>query len=128
ASFGLLDQNALSLFNGMMVSDAYSNFFNIVFLGAAFITSLASLRYLDHEKLQHPEYYILLLFSSLGMMLMASSLDLIVIFIALELMSLAVYVLVGFRRTDRRSNEAAMKYFILGSAASAVLLYGTALL
>ncbi|CAM6054719.1 unnamed protein product [Sphagnum tenellum] len=62
------------------------------------------------------------------MMLMASSLDLIVLFIALELMSLAVYILVGFRRADRRSNEAAMKYFILGSAASAVLLYGSALL
>ena len=67
-------------------------------------------------------------FSALGMMLMASALDLIVIFIALELMSLAVYTLVGFRRADRRSNEAAMKYFILGSAASAVLLYGSALL
>ena len=118
----------MSLFSGMMVSDAYGHFFGIVFLASAGLTALCSLRYLDDEKLQHPEYYVLLLFSALGMMLMASSLDLIVLFIALELMSLVVYILVGFRRTDRRSNEAAVKYFILGSAASAVLLYGAALL
>jgi NADH-quinone oxidoreductase subunit N len=127
-SCGIMGHASESLFNGMMVSDAYSNFFNIVFLGSAFFTTLASFRYLDKEKLQHPEYYVLVLFSVLGMMLMSSSLDLIVTFIALELMSLAVYVLVGFRRADRRSNEAGMKYFILGSAASAVLLYGAALL
>jgi NADH-quinone oxidoreductase subunit N len=84
-------------------------------------------KYLYREKLHNPEYYILVLFSTCGMMLMASATDLISIFIALELMSLAVYVLVGFRRNDRKSNEAAMKYFILGSAASAILLYGSAL-
>jgi NADH-quinone oxidoreductase subunit N len=128
ASIEQMNGASQTLFNGMMVSDAYSNFFNVVFLAAAGLTALASFRYLDREKLQLSEYYILLLFSALGMMLMASSLDLIVLFIGLELMSLAVYVLVGFRRADRRSNEAAMKYFILGSAASAVLLYGTALL
>lgn len=116
------------LFGGMMVSDGFANFFNVLFLASAALTTLASFRYLDREKLQHPEYYVLVLFSALGMMLMVSSLDLIVTFIALELMSLAVYILVGFRRADRRSNEAAMKYFILGSAASALLLYGTALL
>lgn len=127
-SLELIHQSSLTLFNGMMVSDIYSNFFNVVFLVAAAATMMSSIRYLDREKLQHPEYYVLILFSALGMMLMASSLDLIVIFIALELMSLAIYVLVGFRRADRRSNEAAMKYFILGSAASAVLLYGAALL
>lgn len=119
---------AQTLFNGMMASDPYANFFNIVFLASAGFTALASFRYLDREKLQYPEYYVLVLFSALGMMLMTSALDLIVVFIALELMSLSVYALVGFRRTDRRSNEASMKYFILGSAASAILLYGTALL
>jgi NADH-quinone oxidoreductase subunit N len=124
----LLHGERLSLFNDMMVSDSYSCFFNILFLASAGITALASFRYLDREKLQHPEYYVLVLFSALGMMLMASALDLIVLFVALELMSLAVYVLVGFRRADRRCNEASMKYFILGSAASAVLLYGAALL
>lgn len=116
------------LFGGMMVSDGYANFFNVLFLASAALTSLASFRYLDREKLQHPEYYVLILFSALGMMLMVSSLDLIVTFVALELMSLCIYILVGFRRADRRSNEAAMKYFILGSAASAILLYGTAML
>lgn len=127
-SFGLLDHSSSVLFNGMMISDPFSNFFNILFLASALVTVLASFRYLDKELLQHPEYYVLVVFAALGMMLMASSLDLIVLFIALELMSLAVYILVGFRRADRRSNEAAMKYFILGSTASAVLLYGAALL
>lgn len=117
-----------SLFGGMMVVDGLSGFFNVVFLLSALLTALASFRYLDREGLQHPEYYVLLLFSALGMMLMVSSLDLVVLFIALELMSLSVYALVGFRRADRKSNEAAMKYFILGSAASAVLLYGAAIL
>ena len=117
-----------TLFNGMMATDTYSNFFNLLFLIAALITVFSSLRYLDQESLHHPEYYILILFAALGMMLLASSLDLIVLFIALEIMSLAIYVLVGFRRNDRRCNEAAMKYFILGAAASGVLLYGTALL
>lgn len=128
ASAALIHDPSVSLFGGMMVSDIYSNLFNILFLASAALTILASFRYLDQEKLQHPEYYVLVLFSALGMMFMVSALDLIVIFISLELMSLAVYALVGFRRTDRRSNEGAMKYFILGSAASAVLLYGTALL
>ncbi len=122
------DGTSHTLFNGMMVADAYSQFFNVIFLGAALFTIFSSFRYLDDEKLQHPEYYVLVMFAALGMMLMASALDLIVIFIALELMSLSVYILVGFRRNDRKSNEAAMKYFILGSAASAVLLYGSALI
>jgi NADH-quinone oxidoreductase subunit N len=128
ASAGLLHNEPLSLFNGMMISDNYSNFFNIIFLASAGFTVLASFRYLDREQLQFPEYYLLVLFSAIGMMLMASATDLIVVFIALEIMSLSIYTLVGFRRADRRSNEAAMKYFILGSAASAILLYGTALL
>jgi NADH-quinone oxidoreductase subunit N len=118
----------LTLFNGMMISDPFSNIFNVLFLVSAAATCLLSIKYLDQENLQHPEYYILILFSSLGMMLMASALDLLVLFISLEIMSLAVYALVGFRRSDRRSNEAAIKYFILGSAASAILLYGVALI
>ncbi|OFZ20079.1 MAG: hypothetical protein A2X94_09205 [Bdellovibrionales bacterium GWB1_55_8] len=125
---GLLGKEPVALFNGMMVSDNYTHFFSLIFLISGVVTVFASIRYLDNEAMQHPEYYLLVLFSALGMMLMASSLNLIVIFIALELMSLAVYILVGYRRTDRRSNEAAVKYFVLGSGASAVLLYGAALL
>ncbi len=127
-SFRLVPEAPLTLFNAMMISDGYSHLFNIVFMASAFFTVMASFRYLDREKLQYPEYYLLILFAVLGMMLMVSAQDLIVVFIALELMSLAVYTLVGFRRADRRSNEAALKYFILGSAASAVFLYGSALL
>ena len=128
SSLELMEGTNLNLFNGMMVSDSYSHLFNLVFLGSALFTIFASFRYLDDEKLQHPEYYVMVLFAALGMMLMASATDLIVIFVALELMSLCVYILVGFRRNDRKCNEAAMKYFILGSAASAVLLYGSALI
>ncbi len=116
------------LFNGMMVVDGFSAFFNVLFLASAGLSIFASMKYLDRENLQYPEYYVLVLFSTLGMMLMTASLDLISMFISLEIMSLAIYVLVGFRRNDRRSNEAAMKYFILGAAASAILLYGVALL
>ena len=125
SSLSTMGHEPLSLFNGMMVADRFSGFFNVIFMCSAGLTALASFRYLDREKLQLPEYYILLLFSALGMMLMTSAIDLIVIFIALEIMSLSVYTLVGFRRADRRSNEAGMKYFILGSAASAILLYGS---
>jgi NADH-quinone oxidoreductase subunit N len=120
--------DGVSLFGGMMVVDGFSAFFNILFLAAAGLTILVSVKYLDDQKLQYAEYYILTLFSAFGMMLMASAVDLVSIFIALEIMSLAVYVLVGFRRNDRRSNEAAMKYFILGAAASAILLYGAAMI
>lgn len=128
SSVCLFNTAPLFLFGRMMIFDDYSNFFNLIFLGSAALTLMASLQYLDREKMQHSEYYLLIIFAALGMMLMASALDLVVLFIALELMSLAIYVLVGFRRTDRKSNEAAMKYFILGSLASAVLLYGVALL
>jgi NADH-quinone oxidoreductase subunit N len=117
-----------TLFSGMLLSDGLAGYANVLFLSSAALVCLYSFRYLERQALALPEYYILLALSALGMMLMASSLNLIVIFIALELMSLAVYVLVGFRRNDRRSNEAGVKYYILGSAASAVLLYGAALL
>lgn len=116
------------LFNKMMVVDSYGAFFNFLFLASALVTVLVSLKYLDREGIQHPEYNILILFSLLGMMLMTASLDLVVMFISLEIMSLSVYTLVSFRRADRRCNEAAMKYFILGGAASAIFLYGAALL
>ena len=120
--------DTVSLFNGMMISDPFSNLFNLIFLLSALVTVLVSVSYLDKESLQMPEFYILILFSTLGMMFMVSSLDLIVLFIGLEIMSLSVYTLVGFRRADRRSTEASIKYFVLGGVASAVLLYGVALL
>ncbi len=124
----LMDSSEQLLFNRMMAVDRLTLVSIILFSVAAIVTTLVSMKYLDREGLQHPEYYILMLFSMVGMMNMVSALDLVVIFIALELMSISVYVLVGFRRADRRSNEAAVKYFVLGGAASAIFLYGTALL
>ena len=98
-----------------------------VFLGAAALTVLISFAYLEREQLLAPEYYVLLVFGTLGMMIMAAGADLMVIFLGLELMSVAVYVLAGFDRRRARSAEAALKYFLLGAFASGFLLYGIAL-
>lgn len=116
-----------NVFNQMLAADYFSNLFNVVFLVSTLFVLLSSFSYIKDSTLDHHEYFVLLLMSCLGMMLLASSLDLVVLFVALEIMSIAVYVLVGFKRTDIRSNEAALKYFILGSAASAIFLYGAAL-
>ncbi|MGH7530814.1 MAG: NADH-quinone oxidoreductase subunit N [Gemmatimonadales bacterium] len=97
------------------------------FLGAAALTVFISFRYLEREQLLAPEYYVLLVFATLGMMLMAGGADLIVLFLGLELMSVAVYVLAGIDRRRARSAEAALKYFLLGAFASGFLLYGIAL-
>jgi NADH-quinone oxidoreductase subunit N len=98
-----------------------------LFLGAAALTVLISFSYLEREQLLAPEYYLLLVFATIGMMLMAAGEDLMVIFLGLELMSVAVYVLAGFDRRSPRSAEAALKYFLLGAFASGFLLYGIAL-
>lgn len=128
AAITLMQEPPKMLFNQMLICDPFSNFFNTLFLLAAAVTIIISYKYLEKERLHYPEYYLLVLFSLLGMMLMVAAQDLIVFFIALETMSLSVYALVGFRRSDRRSNESSMKYFILGAAASAIFLYGVALL
>lgn len=124
----LFQQNSVLLFNGTMICDSYAYFFNVLFSITAFFTLFSSLKYLDQEKIQYPEFSVLVLFSVFGMMVMSASLDLIVFFVALELVSLSIYALVCFRRADRRSNEASLKYFILGSIVSAIFLYGVALL
>src|SRR5258705_2033076 len=99
-----------------------------LFLGCAALTVVISFKYLEREGLLAPEYYILLIFATLGMMLMSGGEDLMVIFLGLELMSVAVYVLAGFDRASPRSAEAALKYFLLGAFASGFLLYGIALI
>ena len=98
-----------------------------IFLGAGALTVAISFAYLEREQLLAPEYYVLLVFGVLGMMIMAAGSDLMVIFLGLELMSVAVYVLAGFDRRRARSAEAALKYFLLGAFASGFLLYGIAL-
>ena len=115
-------------FNGMYVSDGYSTFFKYIFIINIILTILISIKYLKIERVNFGEYYSLMLFATLGMMLMASAGDLIVLYLGLELMALSTYVLAGFIRYDVKSNEAAMKYFLLGAFASAFLLYGTAMI
>lgn len=116
------------LFGKMLVMDAFSTFFNMIFIVGAALASLLGARYLREHNADFGEYYALVLFSAAGMGLMVQSRDLIVLFINLEIMSMAIYVLSGFVRKNRRGAEAALKYFLMGSVASAVLLYGVALL
>ena len=94
---------------------------------AAAATVLLSLGYLERERILAPEYYPLVLLATAGMMFLAGAEDLIVLFLGLEVMSVAVYVLAGFNRTDPFSAEAALKYFLIGAFASGFLLYGIAL-
>src|SRR5215831_7121502 len=114
-------------YSSLWIVDNYSIFFHVVFLLIAGITILSSIDFLARESLNHAEYYALLLFATTGMMMMAGSDELIMIFIGLEVLSIATYVLAGFRRTDLKSNESALKYFLLGSFSSAFFLYGVAL-
>jgi len=115
-------------FNEMFILDNFACFFKFIFLVSSFLVILASVSYLREEQVFHGEYFSLILFSTLGMMLMASSFDLIVIFLGMELMSLSLYVLAGFRRHDLKSNESAVKYFLIGAFASGFLLFGIALI
>lgn len=117
-----------SAFNGMIVLDELRLSFTLIFLIVALLTILISSIWIETEKLPAGEFHSLLLFATSGMMLMASAGDLVIVFLGLEILSIATYVLAGFRRTDIRSNESSLKYFILGSFASAFLLYGIALI
>ena len=121
-----LDKRAL--FEGMFVHDALTVFFTLLFCAIGALAVLISWNYAKRTRIGQPEYYALLLTAVLGMVVMAASNDLITIFLGLELMSLSLYVMVGFRRNQLESNEAALKYFLLGAFASGFLLYGIALL
>lgn len=115
-------------FYGMVRIDGFAVVFKIIFLIAAALSIAISTRYLDIEGEQHGEYYALVLFATVGMMFLASGYDLISLYISLELMALTFYVLVAFTKRERQSNEAAMKYFLLGAFSSGILLYGMSLL
>lgn len=123
----MVSGNSVYLFSRMFVVDNYATFFKMVFYIATFLAILLSENYLKIEKISYGEYYILLIFSLGGMMIMASSTDLLSIYVGLELMALSVYVLTGFIQHSGRSNEAAMKYVILGALSSGILLYGISL-
>ena len=114
--------------NPMILMDGASHYLIAVILIGAILTVLVSVRYLAQLDINHGEYYALILASVLGMMFLAAATDLLMLFLALELMSIPIYALAGFQRSSLRSNEAALKYFMIGSFASAILLYGSALL
>lgn len=113
--------------NGMIAHDSLRLSFSIVFLMITAVTILVSSVWVERENVPAGEYHALLLFATFGMMMMAAGNDLVIIFLGLETSSIATYVMAGLRRTDPKSNESSMKYFILGSFASAFLLYGMAL-
>jgi NADH-quinone oxidoreductase subunit N len=111
----------------MFVADGYALFFNLVILTGVALALLFSVEYVERVGLAQGEYYTLLLLSATGMLLMAAAINLMTIFLALEILSIALYVLVGLNRADQRSAEGSIKYFLLGAFASGFLLYGMAL-
>lgn len=115
-------------YSNLWIVDDYDIFLSFVFLLVAAITILTSVDYLGRERMNHPEFYALLLFATAGMVMMAASNELVMIFLGLEILSIATYVMAGFRRTDLKSNESSLKYFLLGSFSSAFFLYGIALI
>ena len=119
--------NAYGFYN-MIRMDGFAFLFKAIFLLAAALSIAISTRYLDIEGEQHGEYYALVLFATVGMMFLGCGYDLISLYISLELMALTFYVLVAFTKRQKRSNEAAMKYFLLGAFSSGILLYGMSLL
>ncbi|MBZ5653684.1 MAG: NADH-quinone oxidoreductase subunit N [Acidobacteriia bacterium] len=122
----LFPRGAIGFLNSLLV-DRFAIYFWYLFLAGAGIAILMSVRYLDVENEHHGEYYALLLLSVIGMMCMAAGIDIVLIFIGLELMAISTYVLVGFLRRDRRSNEAALKYLLLGAFSSGIFAYGLSL-
>ena len=127
AAVSLVGRNAIS-FYGTLVVDDYAIFFKLAFLLAAALVALSAVSFLERNPGREGEFYALLLFSTTGMMLMAGTRELVSIYVALELTSISLYLLAGLAKRDRKSSEAALKYLLLGALASAVLLYGMALL
>jgi NADH-quinone oxidoreductase subunit N len=114
----------LTAFQGSLTIDRFALFFNWIFEVATLIVAIVSYNYLEIEGEHHGEYYALMLFAQCGMFFLAAGTDLVTLFIGLELMAICFYVMVGFLRGDKRSNEAAMKYLLLGAFSSGFLVYG----
>lgn len=115
------------VFGGMIAVDGFATFLTMLFLGSGIVGIALSYDYLTRQEIQRGEYYVLLLFSISGMILMSMASDLIVVFLALELLSIPLYVLAGFARPRPDSEEAALKYFLLGAFSSGFVVYGIAL-
>ena len=126
-SLRLMFMNLGSAYSGLLRVDMFSLFVHGIVLGVAALAILGSFDYLDHENIQRGEYYALLLFATAGMGILASANELVTAFVGLEISSIATYILAGFRRTSLKSNESSLKYFLLGSFATAFFLYGVAL-
>ncbi len=116
----------VGFYNSLLV-DRFAIYFWYLFLAGTAIAILGSVHYLEVEEEHHGEYYALLLLSVVGMMCMAAGIDVVLIYIGLELMAISSYILVGFLRRDRRSNEAALKYLLLGAFSSGIFAYGLSL-
>ncbi|HXB67877.1 MAG TPA: NADH-quinone oxidoreductase subunit N [Candidatus Acidoferrales bacterium] len=121
-------QHAGPAFGGMLMVDGFATFFRVLVIAVGILTVLPSYRYLARQDAETGEYHALILFSISGQCLMAASNDLIMVFIGLEISSISSYILAGYLRDDKRSSEAALKYFLLGSFATAFFLYGVALI
>ena len=113
-------------FSNLLLVDGFASYFRVLIYAIGACVVLMSTNYLRQEGREGGEYYALILFALVGQSIMATANELIMIFIGLEVSSIASYVLAGYLRTDKRNNEAALKYFLLGSFATAFLLYGVA--
>jgi NADH-quinone oxidoreductase subunit N len=114
-------------FNGMVVLDGFATYLTLLFLGSGLVGIALSYDYLKQQQIERGEYYVLLMFSIAGMVLMSLAADLIVVFLALELLSIPLYVLAGFARPRATSEEAALKYFLLGAFSGGFVVFGVAL-
>lgn len=117
-----------AIFNNMLLQGGYSGYCNLIFLSSALLSIVLSRSYLERMDYHRGEFYILIVFATTGMMLMAAALDLTIVFLGIELMSVCLYVLAGYMRKKERANESALKYFLLGAFATGFLLYGIALI
>src|SRR5713226_2889590 len=115
-------------FSNSLLVDQFFLFFSFIFLIATAMVILLSVRYLQIEDENHGEYYALMMFATVGMMFMVSGYDLVVEFLGLETMAISFFVLAGFLRRDRKSNEGAVKYLLLGAFSSGILAYGFSIL
>ncbi|MEJ5252336.1 MAG: NADH-quinone oxidoreductase subunit N [Chthonomonadetes bacterium] len=121
-------ERTAAAFAGTVISDQFAQMVRLILLGIAGIAVLMAEPYMQEKRIYFPEYFALVLFSTAGGMVMASAQNLMVLFIGLEILSLSMYVMAGLARTEARSEEAALKYFLLGAFASGFLLYGIALI
>jgi len=127
--FVVMDEGCvIKAFGGMIINDSFTQFLTVLIVGVAIIVTLMSMQALREGTMDVGGYHTLVLFATIGMLLMVKGLDLIIIFLGLETLSIAIYVLAGYRKWVEQSAEAAFKYFLLGAFAAAFLLYGIALL